>query len=407
MLRDANIYRLAMTKAAVKNMLRLMEDVGPGGDGAVELEQYAHFILQQSEITVAGRERHNRDNDYNSLSTRNDARNDAHGGAAIKSDAGLNEAPPADTSASRACGFDAVSEAGPKTEVSPRACGVAGVSDEWSKNKVSSARVSGVDGGSDSGQKNDVSPAGVCSAGGVGAPSRSSAIVATASTTAAGGPNPMTEKRTVVPGVNLTTVTPTINHGVDTPEILPQMILRQPGGDGTAGGVHHGIGDSLEEGENVSEGRPHGAALDREGGLSGFLGGVHAPPAVGRKGEGDSNSGDSDGAKNAALGKRGDVEEAKGVGLQGERHHGSDSTQNSSSKLPGATSDTLLAGSVANSPLVAGGGGDPVPEPLAPSCSPELEVRGRILTVASAASLSEVLRLRNLQQLNPRKLIFR
>ncbi|CAM9200065.1 unnamed protein product, partial [Laminaria digitata] len=44
---------VAMTKAAVKNMLRLMEDADPGGDGAAELDQYAHFILQQSEITVA------------------------------------------------------------------------------------------------------------------------------------------------------------------------------------------------------------------------------------------------------------------------------------------------------------------------------------------------------------------
>ncbi|CAM9401414.1 unnamed protein product, partial [Ectocarpus fasciculatus] len=44
--------QVAMTKAAVKNMLRLMESAEPGEDGSVELDQYAEFIRQQGEIMV-------------------------------------------------------------------------------------------------------------------------------------------------------------------------------------------------------------------------------------------------------------------------------------------------------------------------------------------------------------------
>ncbi|CAM9556560.1 unnamed protein product, partial [Ectocarpus sp. 8 AP-2014] len=42
----------AMTKAAVKNLLRLMESVEPGEDGNVELDQYAKFIRLQREIMI-------------------------------------------------------------------------------------------------------------------------------------------------------------------------------------------------------------------------------------------------------------------------------------------------------------------------------------------------------------------
>lgn len=41
-----------MTKAAVKNLLRLMESVEPGEDGNAELDQYAEFIRHQREIII-------------------------------------------------------------------------------------------------------------------------------------------------------------------------------------------------------------------------------------------------------------------------------------------------------------------------------------------------------------------
>lgn len=41
-----------MTKAAVKNLLRLMESAEPGEDGSAELDQYAEFIRQQREIVI-------------------------------------------------------------------------------------------------------------------------------------------------------------------------------------------------------------------------------------------------------------------------------------------------------------------------------------------------------------------
>ncbi|CAB1096352.1 unnamed protein product [Ectocarpus sp. CCAP 1310/34] len=44
--------QVAMTKAAVKNLLRLMESVEPGDDGNAELDQYAEFIRQQREIVI-------------------------------------------------------------------------------------------------------------------------------------------------------------------------------------------------------------------------------------------------------------------------------------------------------------------------------------------------------------------
>ncbi|CAM9882083.1 unnamed protein product [Ectocarpus sp. 4 AP-2014] len=42
--------QVAMTKAVVKNLLRLMESVEPGEDGNAELDQYAEFIRHQREI---------------------------------------------------------------------------------------------------------------------------------------------------------------------------------------------------------------------------------------------------------------------------------------------------------------------------------------------------------------------
>ncbi|CAM9912668.1 unnamed protein product, partial [Scytosiphon promiscuus] len=45
---------VAMTKAAVKHLLRLMQTVGPGEDGSAELHQYTEFIRQQSEIMTGG-----------------------------------------------------------------------------------------------------------------------------------------------------------------------------------------------------------------------------------------------------------------------------------------------------------------------------------------------------------------
>lgn len=51
-----------MTKAALKNMLRLMEEVEADGDGSLELDQYAQFIRQQDEILV-GAERGRGDED--------------------------------------------------------------------------------------------------------------------------------------------------------------------------------------------------------------------------------------------------------------------------------------------------------------------------------------------------------
>ncbi|CBN79052.1 Hypothetical leucine rich repeat protein [Ectocarpus siliculosus] len=44
--------QVAMTKAAVKNLLRLMESVEPGEDGKAELDQYAKFIRLQREIMI-------------------------------------------------------------------------------------------------------------------------------------------------------------------------------------------------------------------------------------------------------------------------------------------------------------------------------------------------------------------
>lgn len=47
-----HLFRVAMTKAAVKNMLRLME-AEPAG--SPELDQYAHFVVQQDEIVLGDR----------------------------------------------------------------------------------------------------------------------------------------------------------------------------------------------------------------------------------------------------------------------------------------------------------------------------------------------------------------
>lgn len=47
-----HLFRVAMTKAAVKNMLRLME-AEPAG--SPELDQYAHFVVQQDEIVLEDR----------------------------------------------------------------------------------------------------------------------------------------------------------------------------------------------------------------------------------------------------------------------------------------------------------------------------------------------------------------
>lgn len=53
--------RVAMTKAAVKNLLRLMQSVGPGEDGRAELDQYIEFIRQQIEIMVGSGDHHGPD----------------------------------------------------------------------------------------------------------------------------------------------------------------------------------------------------------------------------------------------------------------------------------------------------------------------------------------------------------
>lgn len=50
-----DMRRVAMTKAAVKNLLRVMEEAelsGGGGDSSTELDQYAEFVLQHDEIMV-------------------------------------------------------------------------------------------------------------------------------------------------------------------------------------------------------------------------------------------------------------------------------------------------------------------------------------------------------------------
>lgn len=50
-----------MTKAAVKNMLRLLESAEPGEVGNAEIDQYADFIQQQGEIMIGGGDHHNAD----------------------------------------------------------------------------------------------------------------------------------------------------------------------------------------------------------------------------------------------------------------------------------------------------------------------------------------------------------
>lgn len=51
---DISCPSVAMTKAAVKNMLRLMEEAAAGKRGNVELDQYTEFVRQQGEIFVGG-----------------------------------------------------------------------------------------------------------------------------------------------------------------------------------------------------------------------------------------------------------------------------------------------------------------------------------------------------------------
>ncbi|CAM9306713.1 unnamed protein product, partial [Hapterophycus canaliculatus] len=55
---SAAARQVAMTKAAVKNLLRLMQSVGPGEDGGAELDQYTEFIRQQREIMTGCGDRH-------------------------------------------------------------------------------------------------------------------------------------------------------------------------------------------------------------------------------------------------------------------------------------------------------------------------------------------------------------
>lgn len=277
-------HRVAMTKAAVKNMLRLMEDVDPGGDGAVELDQYAHFILQQSEITVAGREGCDNNDDDNSFTTRNALC------AATMRDAGTNDTP----FAAGACSatFDAV---------------------------------------------------------GVSAHSTTAAMVPT------GGPTTTAVNLAMVPGN-------------DIPE-EPQSTLRQPAGDGIAGGDNF-VDHSGGEGENAGDCHPHYAELNNKNGTGGDFGGVNNPRAIGR--EGDNISGSGHGGD--APGIPGGVEEAAVADQRGQ-HHGS--THNSLSMLSAGPKEEILLGNVASKLLVVGKGGDPVPEAPDTSFSPELKVRKR------------------------------
>lgn len=76
-----------MTKAAVKNMLRLMENAEPGEAGSAELDQYAEFIQQQGEIVLCGDDSHNAANDSSPRANNGEHNDEASADALQKQEA--------------------------------------------------------------------------------------------------------------------------------------------------------------------------------------------------------------------------------------------------------------------------------------------------------------------------------
>lgn len=317
MLRKCDPRRVAMTKAAVKNMLRLMEEFDPGRDDAVELDQYALFILQQQEITVAGREGNvSNSGDNNSSFT---TWNDDNTGFTTRNEDSSNFTTRHNNNGN--ISFDM-----------KKVPGAAATTREAGLNHAPSA-------------------AGACVSV-VSASPRSTAVASIAAT-----------RGTTDTAVNLAMV-----PGNDAPEKPPWAPL-QPVGDEIAGGTNT-VSHSGRGGENFGACHPSCAEIDSNNGTGGNLGAVNASGAVGR--EGDTSSGSARGSDTS--GATGGVEEAVVTGLRGQQQsHGS--TRNRPSMLSTVTNGGSLIGTIASNHMVAGKGGNPVGKALDSHSLPELKVR--------------------------------
>ena len=318
-----------MTKAAVKNMLRLMEDFDPGrDDSAVELDQYALFILQQREITVAGRE----------IQQREIPISGREGNVPNSGDNSNNNS---------SSSFNARSD--DNTSLTTRN------QDNDNGNRIFNMKSApgAVTTTSEAGPNHAPSAAGACVSV-VGVSPEPTAVASIATTRE---PNATAVNLAMVPGN-------------DAPENPPSTPL-QPVADGTAGGTNI-VSNSGTEGEIADECYPRCTEFNNKNDTGGYLGGVNASGAAGS--EGDTGRCSARGSD--ASGVAGGMEEAVVAGPKGQQQPHS-STRNNPSILSTVTKEGSLVETVASNLMVAGKGGNPAGEALDAHSSPELKVRRR------------------------------